>query len=311
MPKVSVIIPTYNSIRYLPDAVGSALSQTFTDLEVIVINDGSSDATEEWLLQQSDSRLIFISQPNLGKSVARNVGISKAQGEYLAFLDADDYWEPTKLEKQINCLDNNPNVGLVYTWTALADEDGQPTGRVIDSEAEGNVWQQLLQFNIVACGSTPMVRSHCFKTVGLFSEELPLAQDWDMWIRIAAHYPFAVIKEPLVRYRLHANNTSKKLQAMQKYSHLVLERAFQSTSTDRSDIKAKAYQSLNLYLGWVAISIEDPKQAFHWWNKALRANPKDSFSSQSIRLLAAIVMVQFFGGKTYQKLTKFNRVLRK
>lgn len=311
MPKVSIIIPTYNSIRYLPSAVKSALDQTFIDIEVIIINDGSSDHTEQWFLGQLDPRLTLISQANLGKSAARNTGISRAAGNYIAFLDADDYWEPTKLEKQIKCLDNNPDIGLVYTWTALADENGQPTGRVINSHAEGDVWKQLVQANILACGSTPMVRVDCFKVVGLFSADLPLAQDWDMWIRIAAHYPFAVIKEPLVRYRQHPSNTSKNLKVMQQCNTLVLERAFQCKPTNSSDIRGRAYQSLNLYLGWIAIRIQDYRQAFHFWKEACVYAPQHSLSRESIRLFFSIIVTRFLGPDAYDRLLMANRSLRR
>ena len=311
MPRVSVIIPTYNSIEYLPEAVKSALGQTFGDLEVIIVNDGSSDRTEQWVLEQSDPRLTLISQENLGKSAARNAGIARAQGEYLAFLDADDCWEPTKLEKQTSCLDDNLQVGLVYVWTALADCNGNPTGRIINSHAEGNVWKELLQGNILACGSTPMVRSSCFGTVGLFSTDLPLAQDWDMWIRIATRYPFAVIKEPLVRYRLHANNTSKQLEIMQQCNALVLERAFQSTSVDVSDIRGKAYQSLNFYLGWIALRIQAPERAFYFWQKAYDSAPERVWSRESIRLLLSIALVRLLGSNAYDRLLEFSRALKR
>ena len=311
MPKVTVIIPTYNAIQYLPDAVGSALGQTFTDIEVVIINDGSSDHTEQWICQQTDPRLTLISQENQGKSAARNAGIIYTQGDYLAFLDADDCWEPTKLEKQVNCLDQNPQVGLVYTWTALADETGQSTGRIISSHAEGNVWKQLLQDNILACGSTPMVRRECFEVVGMFADNLPLAQDWDMWIRIAATYPFAVIKEPLARYRHHPTNTSKKLKEMQKYNTLVLERALATTSEDLSALKAKAYNSLNLYLGWIAIRNQDHQQALYFWKKACNYAPGLSLSRESMRLLLSIMLTRFLGLDTYTKLITFNKMLRR
>ena len=241
MTKVSIIIPTYNSFQYLPSAVNSVINQTYVDWEMIIVNDGSSDNTEEWVLTQSDPRIILISQENKGKSVARNVGIERATGEYIAFLDADDYWEPRKLEKQIQRIENSPDIGLVYTWTALANEQCKPTGRVIGSVAQGEVWEDLVQDNIIVCGSTPMIRKECFSTVGNFSPDLPLSQDWDMWIRIAARYRFAVIQEPLVRYRQHSNNTSKNWEMMQKYNVLVLERAFKSTSADISHLRGKAY----------------------------------------------------------------------
>jgi len=310
MVKISVVIPTYNSLEYLPDALNSVVNQTYVDWELIIVNDGSSDKTDEWVSQQSDPRIILICQENKGKSAARNVGIERAASEYIAFLDADDYWETTKLEKQIKYIENNPEIGLVYTWTNLADQQCQPTGRIISSDAHGHVWKELVQYNILACGSTPLVRRICFETVGKFDPDLPLAQDWDMWIRIAAKYPFGVIKEPLVRYRQHRNNTSKNLEFMQQCNTLVLERAFASASTDVSDIRGRAYQSLNLYLGWIAIGIDDPKQAFYFWRLAFLSAPNLSGSTESIRLLIASFMTRLLGQERYNKIKEFNRRFR-
>lgn len=311
MVKISVVLPTYNSLNYLPDAVNSVIHQTYTDWELIIVNDGSSDNTDEWVSQQSDPRIILISQENQGKSAARNTGIERATSEYIAFLDADDYWEPTKLEKQIQCIETKPEIGLVYTWTALADEHCQPTGRVISSHAEGQIWKEIVQTNIVACGSTPLIRRECFETVGGFAAGLPLAQDWDMWIRIAARYPFAAVKEPLVRYRQHGKNTSKNLEMMQKCNTLVLERAFASTSTDVSDIRGRAYHSLNLYLGWIAIRVEDHKNAFYFWKKAVQSSPKRSLSSESLRLLISTFITGLFGARFYDIIKNMNRKFRK
>jgi glycosyltransferase involved in cell wall biosynthesis len=126
MPKVSVVIPAYNAMTYLPETVESVLKQTFTNFEVLIINDGSSDHIMQWVTQISDSRVRLISQENQGLPGARNTGIAQAQGEYVAFLDADDWWEPTKLEKQVRCFEERPGVGLVYTWTALIDASRQP-----------------------------------------------------------------------------------------------------------------------------------------------------------------------------------------
>lgn len=130
MPKVSVIIPAYNSITYLPATLDSVLRQTFADFEVFIVDDGSSDNTAAWGSQIQDRRVQLMTQANQGTCAARNTGIALAQGEYIAFLDADDLWHPTKLAKQVRYLDEHPEVGLVYTWTALIDPEGRPTGRI-------------------------------------------------------------------------------------------------------------------------------------------------------------------------------------
>ena len=310
LPKVSVIIPAYNSINYLPDALESALNQSFKDIEVIIVDDGSSDNTRQWVLHQTDPRVTLISQENLGKSAARNKGISQTKGKFIAFLDADDVWELSKLEEQVRCLDSNPDVGLVYTWTSLADEKGTPTGRVTASEASGRVWKSLILKNILACGSTPMIRRECFDRVGLFSLDLPLAQDWDMWLRIAANYDFAVIKQSLVRYRKHSGNTSIKWSLMEKCSCLVLERAFQSVPTERSNLYDRAYTSLYLYLGWLAIRKQDSLQALIHWRKSQETSHY-LFSRDSIRLRLTIFIIQLLGGDNYRILLRLGYSIRR
>jgi glycosyltransferase involved in cell wall biosynthesis len=168
MPKVTIIIPAYNAMKYLPETLESVQEQTLTDFEVLIINDGSSDGIVEWASQITDLRVRLISQENQGTAVARNTGIVESQGEYIAFLDADDIWEPTKLEKQAQCLDNNPLVGLVDAWTAFIDENGKLTGLVMKHETEGDVYKEVVETcdSSVCCGSSPMIRRSCFGHLG-------------------------------------------------------------------------------------------------------------------------------------------------
>lgn len=312
MPKISVVIPAYNAMAYLPEAVESALNQTFTDLEVIIINDGSSDHTDDWVLRQSDPRLILISQENAGKSAARNAGIARATGQYVAFLDADDYWEPTKLEKQIKYFEDNPGVGLVYTWAAIADENCQPTGRVMRPNAKGNVWKELVQDNILTCGSTPLVSKDCFEKAGLFSPDLPIAQDWDMWIRIAVHYFFAVVKEPLVRYRRHDQNTSRNLEAMANSYKLIVERAFDAAPAELQPLKNKTYAMTYLCLSWKYLQNENDYQtALKFKKEALDHNSKLIFTKEYWRLNIALFLMQSIGPDRYEKFLHWLYIIRR
>ncbi|UBF25208.1 glycosyltransferase family 2 protein [Kovacikia minuta CCNUW1] len=237
-PKVSIIIPAYNAMRYLPETIDSVLAQTFSNFEVLVVDDGSTDAIAEWVLQQTDGRLKLMYQKNQGQAAARNTGIAEAKGEYIAFLDADDLWEASKLEKQVAYLDNHPTVGLVYTWIALADQAGNPTGRIVSSDAAGDVWEEIVEFNMVGCGSTPVIRRHCFDVVGYFVPALSPSEDWDMWIRIAVQFPFGVIREPLVLYRQHPESSSSQCQLMLETSSAVIERAFADAKPEWVDLKS-------------------------------------------------------------------------
>jgi len=313
MPKVSVIIPAYNAMTYLPATLESLLEQTFTDFEVLVINDGSSDNTAAWVTQSQDRRVQLISQANQGMCVARNRGIALAQGEYIAFLDADDLWHPTKLAKQVRCLNEHPEVGLVYTWTASIDREGKPTGRIFASHAEGDVWQELVQHNITESGSSPMVRRCCFETVGVFDPDLPHAGDWDMCLRIAARYPFGVIKEPLVYYRQYSNSMSKNWQRVEKCFNTVLEKAFQSTPPELEKLKNRCYGLANLCLAWKCLQTQakDYRKAMQFRATAIAYSPQLRYSKEYVRLSVAIAIVRWCGANGYSRVLELFHVLRR
>lgn len=312
MPKVSVIIPAYNAMTYLPETLESVLQQTFTDFEVLIIDDGSADHIVRWASGISDLRVKLISQKNQGLSGARNTGIAQAQAEYIAFLDADDLWEPTKLEKQVRCLDNNPRVGLVHTWMLLINEQSKSTGRVMKSYAEGDVWKQLVEKNLIACLSV-MVRRCCFETVGVFDRNLRSIEDWDMWIRIATRYPFAVIKEPLVYYRQLPSSMSKNCQVMEQAFHLVIEKAFNCAPQELLYLKNRSYGHANLCLAWKALQSinRDYKLALHYQQQAIIHYPKLRYSLEYIRLSLATRALQVFGANNYSRLLKLAYALRR
>ena len=314
MPKVSVIIPTYNSMRFLTETVESVLRQTHRDFELLIVDDGSSDRTVQWVSELVDPRVKVISQQNQGVCVARNTGIADAQGEYIAFLDHDDLWQPTKLEKQVRCLDENPAVGLVHTWMVLVDEGGKSTGRVMTSNAEGDVWKQLIEQNTIASSSV-MVRRCCFETVGVFSpsRDLYTVEDWDLWIRIASRYPFAMIKEPLLSWRQHANNGSKNWRLMEQAYRLVIEKAFDAVPPELLHLKDRSYGHANLCLAWRVLqsSDKDCNRAIEFRRQALSHYPQLRFSREYISLSLAIALMQWFGAENYPKVLALIHAIRR
>ncbi|MCG6137601.1 MAG: glycosyltransferase family 2 protein [Nostoc sp. LLA-1] len=316
MPKVSVIIPAYNAMQYLPETISSVLQQTFSDFEVLIIDDGSSDNIKEWVLNLTDKRVKLISQTNQGVSVARNTGINQAKGEYIAFLDADDLWYATKLEKQIRCLDNNPEIGLVHSWMAVINEEGKATGKFMNSDAEGDVWKQIVEKNTVACSSV-MVRRCCFQRWGMFlprQNECPVdVEDWEMWIRIAAHYPFAVIKEPLILYRQHTNSTSKNWRSIQTAYRIVIEKAFSTAPPELLYLKKRSYGHANLRLAWKCLENRerDYIQAQNFQQQALIYYPQLRYCWEYIRLSLVIITLQMFGANSYTHLLNLIYSLRR
>ncbi len=284
MIKVSVVIPAYNAMRFLPQAVESALAQTWRDFELLVVDDGSSDNTGEWAAQHHDGRVRLIRQANQGAATARNTGILEAKGEYIAFLDADDLWEPTKLEKQVMRLEAQPEVGLVHTAIRYIDENGREINRVLGTQGDGDVWKEVVVHNPVRCGSTPLVRRECFEKVGVFDPGLSFSEDWDMWIRISAHYHFAVLSEPLVLYRQHGANMTKGYRAIMPNFAKIIERAFQNTPAEHKPLKREAYGRAYLFAAGRAFGAGDPAEASALLRQAFEHYPKLRYTKNSLRL---------------------------
>lgn len=316
-PQVSIVIPAYNAMTYFPETLKSVLEQTFQDFEVVIVNDGSSDDVEQWVSQVTDPRVKLVSQQNQGLSGARNTGIAHAQGQYIAFLDADDLWDVSKLEKQVRVLDTEPQVGLVYTWSALIDRHSKPTGRLLKGDAEGRVWTDLIQQNFVANGSNPMVRRRCFETVGQFDLELRSNEDHDMWLRIALQYSFAVVKKPLTQYRILDNSLSKNLLVMEHSSFASLDKAFASSPSnipthELQSLKSQTYAARYLLLAWYAIKSQsrDYKAASSYCQQAIQRLPQLRFSKSYIRLIITIAIIQMFGASRYDRLLSLVYLLR-
>jgi glycosyltransferase involved in cell wall biosynthesis len=228
MPSVSVVLATYNYGRFLAESVGSVLDQTFRDLELIVVDDGSTDGTADVVRRfHGERRLTYIRQAHRGPAAAFNRGLARARGRYLALHAADDAWLPTKLARQVAVLDSHPAVGLVYTDAVIVDADGKPLRRHFQkppvSPAVGWVLPELLLNNFVPASSV-LIRGDALARVGLHDERLEVCEDWDLWLRIAEHFPFAYVDEPLVTVRWHGRNTHLRRLPMVRDSLRVLER---------------------------------------------------------------------------------------
>jgi glycosyltransferase involved in cell wall biosynthesis len=200
-PLVSVIIPTYNRANTIARAIESALKQTYTNIEVIIVDDASGDNTEEKVKAIDDSRIKYMRhETNKGGGAARNTGISDAKGEYIAFLDSDDVWLPEKIEKQVRLFDHaDPRVGVIYTGFYRTDGNDRITKQVTPS-MKGNLYNRLLEGNFIGTTSVIMAKKECLKQVGGFNASLPSCQDWDLYIKLskACHYDY--IPDPLVRF---------------------------------------------------------------------------------------------------------------
>lgn len=200
-PLVSVIIPTYNRANYLPLAIESVLNQTYKNLKLYIIDDGSTDNTTQVVSQYlSDSRVNYHKQKNAGQGAATNRGIRLSKGEYMAFLDADDLWNLEKLQLQVNAIQSKKDVGVLYSPCFVIDENGNIISRSPDPVHEGVVTGPLLIENFIPFG-TVLVKKECFDELGLFSE-IVTGLDYDLWLRFSTRYRFGYISTPTLYYRI-------------------------------------------------------------------------------------------------------------
>ncbi len=266
MPKVSVIIPTYQYAQFVGQAIESVLAQTYKDFEVIVVDDGSTDNTSEVLAGFRNQISVIHHQENRGLSAARNTGIRASKGQYVAFLDADDAWLPDKLRLQVKLLDQSPDVGLVFSDMTYFGERYGSKKRAFQevSPSSGKVFKDLFVKHFIPM-PTVIVRKRCFEKVGLFDESLTPCADHDMWLRIAKFFKVDYVDAPLAKYRLHQRNMSKKREKMLTELIRLKEKTLKSNpyllSEVGSRILNRCYYQLYKDLGKFCLSIGKRKKA--------------------------------------------------
>jgi glycosyltransferase involved in cell wall biosynthesis len=212
-PQISIIVPTYNRDDFLPKAIQSILNQTYQDWEAIIVDDGSTDKTEEIVKGYKKSRIRYIAhKSNLGISTARNTGIKNSKGKYIALLDSDDEWFPEKLSCQMKTFqEEDLKCGVVCTSGYMVKDDKVLGVKAIPADLD-NFYEKFLFENITWCSSV-LIRKECFEKLGLFDEHLDGCEDWEMWIRISKYYKFIFLKTPLIKYLIHSGQISENLSA--------------------------------------------------------------------------------------------------
>ncbi|ARV62241.1 glycosyl transferase family A [Nostocales cyanobacterium HT-58-2] len=266
--KISIIIPVYNGEKTIKETIISVLKQTFYFLEILVINDGSTDSTLEILKSISDTRLKIFSYPNAGLAASRNRGMALADGEYVSFIDADDIWTPDKLDSQIKALEEHANCAVAYSWTDYIDTHGKFLKSGRRTTVTGDVYSKLLLYNFLENGSNPLIRGDALKAVGGFDESLAAAEDWDMWLRLAALYHFVCVKKVQILYRVSANSMSTHLNRQEAASFKVIEHAFSHPkATSLQHLKKYSLAQLYQYLTFKAL--EQPAYKQQRWTAAI------------------------------------------
>jgi glycosyltransferase involved in cell wall biosynthesis len=301
-PLVSIVLPTYNRAHLLRRAIQSILNQTYQNFEIIVVDDCSSDNTEEVVKSFCDERIRYVrNKEHKGAPFSRNIGIRIACGEYIAFQDSDDEWLPKKLEKQMDVFKNSSReLGVVYTSFWRIGEGRR--FRVPPSNFKLNevdIHEILLETNFIGM-PTAVVRKECFEKVGLFDETLPRLQEWDLWIRISRYYHFKHIDEPLVICYLQPDSISRNINAhIQALKH-ILNKYFEEMSK-KPKILGKHYYEIGTLL-CLNGNIQEGKSYFF---KAVKTYPFN------MKLLFSMAL-SLLGQEAYNKVatTYLNKILK-
>jgi glycosyltransferase involved in cell wall biosynthesis len=249
MPTVSVVIPTYNRALMLKEAIQSVLDQTYSDYEIIVVDDGSTDNTREVVNGFSDKRIIYVFQENRGRSNARNRGISLAQGRYVAFLDADDLFLPTKLEKQVFFMENNPGIVFSHTSYIRVNVKGEHIEEVKSGTFSGKVYPEIIRGCSIATPTVMIDREVLDKNLR-FNETLQVGEDVILWTQLARKSTFIGILEPLSEVRIHGKNAALDPYVQITSSINTIELLINSDPTLSFWIRHRLLSDIYLSISW-------------------------------------------------------------
>lgn len=294
LPLVSVIIPAYNAETFIEKTLHSVLYQTYQNLEVLVVDDGSQDRTPEIIksIAQQDKRVVLWQQKNAGVAAARNLGIEKSQGEFIAPIDADDIWYPENIEKQVQCfLESEPSVGLVYSWSVDIDQDDLPTGIFRAAKIEGEVYITLVCHNFIGNASASMIRRDCLQQIGGYNSQLKEqaaqgCEDWDLYLRIAEVCQFRVVPDFLIGYRKITNSMSRDSTQMAKSHHLVMQAVRQRHPEIPTALYGFSSSSLYIYFAHQSHYFQDHKTTLFWLGQAIKSDVVTPYLRLGVYLLA-------------------------
>lgn len=277
LPLVSVVLPAYNAAPLIARTLKSILSQTYCHLEVLVVDDGSTDETAAIVqaVAAGDRRVKLLHQPNAGVAAARNLAIRQAQGEFIAPIDADDLWHPDHLQRQTACFLSAPAaVGVVYSWSIDIDADDRPLPGFNAALIEGNVYTTLLCHNFLGNASCSMIRASSLNAVGGYNSDFRLQQaqgceDWDLYLRLAACYEFRAVPAFLVGYRKISCSMSRDYAAMARSQALMLQAAQPAVP---AFLHRLSRSSFYLYLARQCSLSGDRRGTQIWLKEAVRAD---------------------------------------
>jgi glycosyltransferase involved in cell wall biosynthesis len=274
---VSVIIPAYNQARFLESSLQSVFTQSYSNLEIIVVDDGSTDETSV-VADRHVERIRYIRQDNQGLAGARNTGIRAANGEFIGLLDADDQWLPSYLETMVSVATSHPEAAVYYCNARAMDVNGHNLPQLLGGPVRppGTMRDSLLRANFLI-PSTILARRPILLEAGLFDQSLRSCEDWDLWLRLLPRYDFMGTSACLVRYRVHGSSLSTNPTGMQKAAQAVVEKHFgpdDGQLTTWTKEKRRAYGGLYRYYALTSVQRKnDWKTAGQYLEQALSSDP--------------------------------------
>ena len=274
MPRVSVIIPLYNSNPFIMETLDSVLSQSYEDMEVITVDDGSSDNTGDLVRSRGDKRLVYIRQDNAGISAARNRGLSVAKGEYIAFIDHDDKWLPGKIAKQMALFNSQKDLGLVYSDAYIVNAAGQRGGTFfkISKPHCGMVFEYMMNGNFIPV-LTAVIKKSITEKTGYFDQRYKIAEDWDYFIRVSKICPVSFVDAPLAEYRVHASSFSRNRVLMLEEVIDILMKLLAHADRRSNIILKRNLSSYSSLLGSICLKSGDLLKARDIFSKAAAYSP--------------------------------------
>ena len=289
-PLVSIIVPVYNGEAFLEATLDSALGQSYPNIEVIVVDDGSRDRSAAIVEARAarDPRLRLIRQANSGVAAARNRGIEVSGGEFVAPLDADDLWDPSKIERQVaRMLERGEDTGLVYTWWLWIDSDGVVLDYSPQWRIEGASADALLQVNYIGCASIPLFRRSHLTAVGGYDETLREGcEDWDLSLRMAERARVAVVPAVLVAYRRRRDSMSTGIPAMWRSHGSVIARVRRRRPDVGAALIRRSQDQFRLYLAGTCFWGRHYAEAVRWGLAAMRSSLALEALPYVVRMLA-------------------------
>ena len=227
-PLISIVLPTFNRRRFLEQAVSSVVNQTFREWELLVVDDGSDDESWKTIQKFHDSRIYYLYQQNQGVSRARNTGIQLSRFPWICFLDSDDYWKPTKLQRQLEILERHPEYRVIYTDEIWIRKGRRVNPKKIHRKYGGWIYHRCLPLCIMSPSSVLLERS-IVQQVGLFDVDFPVCEDYEMWLRISCRYPIFFLREPLiVKVGGHDDQLSQSLWGLDRYRVKAMAKTYSS-----------------------------------------------------------------------------------